>query len=66
MKKHLLPATLVLVVLTGLGWATWWSLGTCKPLDRLLGLSGCTDSVELIDFAPLNCVSACKIDPLWG
>ncbi|WEK03416.1 MAG: hypothetical protein P0Y65_14595 [Candidatus Devosia phytovorans] len=54
MKKYLLPAILMLVVLSGLGWVTWWSLGTCRPLDRLLGLSGCTHTVELIDFAPLT------------
>ena len=54
MRKLLLPAFIALIVLATLGWTIWWALSICRPLDRLLGLSGCTHSLELVDFAPLT------------
>ncbi len=54
MKKGYVLSAAGLIVVAGLGWATWWSLGTCRPLDRLLGLSCCTHSVYLVDFLPLT------------
>lgn len=54
MRKSLIAAAVSVAVLAGLGWTIWWSLGTCRPLDRLLGLSGCTHNLELVDFTPLT------------
>jgi|UniRef100_A0A7C1T544 hypothetical protein len=54
MRKSLIAAAVAVVALGGLGWTIWWSMGTCRPLDRLLGLSGCTHNLELIDFTPLT------------
>ena len=39
------------------GVAAWWvvqALGTCRPLDRLLGGSGCVASHVVAEFAPLS------------
>ncbi|MGE8106646.1 hypothetical protein ACQKP1_23440 [Allorhizobium sp. NPDC080224] len=54
MRRFLIPAFVGLVILAGLGGTLWWSIGTCRPLDRLLGLSGCTHRLELVDFVPLT------------
>lgn len=54
MRRSLIAAAVAVAALAGLGWTIWWSLDTCRPLDRLLGLSGCTHNLELVDFAPLT------------
>lgn len=53
MRRSLIAAAVAVAALAGLGGTIWWSIGTCRPLDRLLGLSGCTHSLELDDFSPL-------------
>jgi hypothetical protein len=40
-------------LVAGAAWATVWALGTCNPLDRLLGISGCAGRAEVADFRPL-------------
>jgi len=37
-----------------LGWPLYWSLGTCRPLDRWLGFSGCKGSVEIAGLSTLS------------
>ncbi|MHA6732119.1 hypothetical protein [Devosia sp. A369] len=55
MMARLVKALFVIVLLVGgLGWLTYWSLDTCRPLDRLLGLSGCSGSVEIVGMSTLT------------
>lgn len=49
-------AIIAIVILgLGAGMAAWlyWMLGTCRLLDRHLGLSGCKASIHVTDFGPL-------------
>lgn len=46
-----------LIGLGAAGYGVYWLLGTCRPLDRLLGVSGCTEVVRIADFAPVQAVA---------
>lgn len=54
MKKIAFIAIVALALLSALAWAIWWSTGSCRPLDRLLGLSGCTNAIEIAEYSPLT------------
>lgn len=50
---------IVLVVVTALvipvlAAGVWWSLGTCRFLDRLLGATSCVSTATIADFEPLR------------
>lgn len=44
----------MLVLIAALGWTTYWAMGTCRALDRLLGHSGCVSSYTVEGFDPVR------------
>lgn len=51
--RSIAAGVLALGVLGGLGGGIYWALGTCRPLDRWLGISGCRERIVVPDFTPL-------------
>lgn len=52
--RFIAAGVLVLGVLAGLAGGIYWGLGTCQPLDRWLGVSGCQTRIIVSDFNPLS------------
>ncbi|WLS05229.1 hypothetical protein [Shinella oryzae] len=57
MRKRRTAAILLPVLVVIVAGAIHWSLGTCRLLDRLLGLSGCRGSVVVANFLSLDGVT---------
>lgn len=57
MKKRLTVAILLLSFIVIIAGAIYWSVGTCRLLDRALGLSGCRASVVVSNFLSLDGVT---------
>lgn len=51
--RFIAAGVLALGVLGGLGSGIKWALGTCRPLDRWFGISGCQERIVVADFSPL-------------
>jgi len=56
MKRLVIIASaLAVVALTGGAyWFSSWAWKTCQPFDRLFGPSGCTSTITITNFAPLQ------------
>jgi hypothetical protein len=52
--RSIAAGVLALGVLGGLGSGIYWALGTCRPLDRWLGISGCRERIFVAGFNPLS------------
>jgi hypothetical protein len=54
MKRVILFGLAALVAVGAAGYGVFWLLQTCRPLDRLFGLSGCTEVMRIANFEPLR------------
>lgn len=57
MKRIIWTSLAGLAVVGAAGYGAYWLLDTCRPLDRLLGISGCTEVVRIADFDPVRAIA---------
>ncbi len=54
MKRITLFGFALLAAIGSIGYGIFWLVQTCHPLDRLFGISGCTEVIQIADFDPLR------------
>ncbi len=62
MRRTALFSLVALIGLGAAGCCGYWLLDTCRPLDRLFGISGCTGLVRIADFDPVRVVALTSPD----